>query len=90
MPNICDDCRKAKICPMRTGDISCTGFDPRPETNADRIRRMTDRELAGFISERIDCAVCKEQLIGQENYCRSNCEDVVFDWLQKEADEDEY
>ena len=37
-PNVCEDC------------LGGTHYKPRIKTNADRIRSMTDEELAGFIA----------------------------------------
>lgn len=52
-------------------------------TNADRIRAMTDEELAELWWERVDCGECpvhKEcNLTGQE------CKRLVLNWLKQEA-----
>ncbi len=69
----------------------CAGFEPRKQTNADRIRFMSDEELAKFIaglSEHClagvgacDCSNIKE------NPCYKVCEEVAKDWLQSEVEE---
>lgn len=64
---------------------TCPNFiEPMPLTNADRIRSMTDEELAELWWERVDCGECpvhKEcKLTGQD------CKRLALDWLQKEAD----
>ena len=52
-------------------------------TNADRIRAMSDEELAELWWERVDCGECpvhKEcKLTGQD------CKRLVLNWLKKEA-----
>ena len=63
----------------------------KPTTNADRIRAMTDEELAGFINDTeygfIDrpgmCDVCAQHRI-QNCY---NCYQCWLDWLKQEAEE---
>lgn len=56
-----------------------------PKTNADRIRQMSDEELADWITDGHDlCDLC------QFSTCRPEfvCEQGVLEWLRKEADED--
>lgn len=52
-------------------------------SNADRIRAMTDEELAELWWERVDCGECpahKEcRLTGQD------CKRLALDWLRQEA-----
>lgn len=63
----------------------------KPKTNADKIRCMTDEELANFIMEdRWDCNDCPS---GQENMdnpyggkCDNKCFEHCLDWLRKEVD----
>ena len=54
------------------------------KTNADRIRAMTDEELAYLIR----CGVC--ELIGAtQDHCETNtCVDCVLDWLKQPAEVD--
>ena len=56
-----------------------------PKTNADRIRAMTDEELAYLIR----CGVC--ELIGAtQDHCETNtCVDCVLGWLQQPAEVDD-
>ena len=53
----------------------------KPMTNADRIRNMTDEELAEFFSStcyiRVGIEVC---------YNASNCKKCFFEWLQAEVE----
>lgn len=81
----CDNClRYRKSC---TGEISyCEESNLRiPMTNADRIRSMTDEELAKFIYEQADC-FCQARFgdcIRDEEHCRK----AWLKWLKEEVKE---
>ena len=66
-------------------------FEPREITNADRIRRMTDEELAEFIS-RIEIGDFGQQVYGKTfcDMCKGQyeCDDCRLWWLQQPAEED--
>ena len=67
-------CGKCKIQRERPVCNSCFSYDkfiPIVITNADRIRSMSDEELADFIRE------LNEECI--------DCKDIVLEWLQSEA-----
>lgn len=70
----------------------CLGYDP-PKTNADRIRAMTDEELAELIGDNIDCAICKKEVFGAAEcpgsivYFEKDCYGLWLDWLRKEGAE---
>ena len=55
------------------------------KTNADRIRSMTDDELADLWWERVDCGECPVhrdcRMTGQD------CKELALGWLQEEAKE---
>ena len=76
------------ICPVCGG----TGTHEIQMTNADRIRAMSDEELATFISEITDeCernTECNQHCYGCDiEYCvRESC----LKWLQQPAEEDDY
>ena len=57
----------------------------KPITNADRIRAMTDEELAELWWERVDCGECPVhrdcRMTGQD------CKKLALGWLQEEAKE---
>ena len=53
-----------------------------PQTNADRIRSMTDEELADFFYGIRECSVCA---YNYEDRC-VRCSDGIFKWLQKPAE----
>lgn len=52
-------------------------------TNADRIRNMTDEELAKFLAFNTHCEECCWQ-----NHCLPNgsCKQKHLEWLQSEAE----
>ncbi len=58
-------------------------------TNADRIRAMTDEELADFMAKYMYCVKCwkydKEQGICTRT---SGCNSAMLDWLKREVDDE--
>lgn len=90
------------VCPHMTilkgkaycGAMPCqlTGELPK-RTNADKIRNMTDEELARFLSEFQACCNCEsyDKKVGR---CRANfpcvkeyAEAIIGDWLQQPAED---
>ena len=61
------------------------GVQKRIITNADRIRSMTDEELAELWWEHVDCGECPVhrdcKMTGQD------CKELALGWLQEEAKE---
>lgn len=58
-----------------------------PMTNADRIRAMSDEELAHLLTTghgNFDCSVCK---IGDQRKCDMECGERCLAWLQQPAEE---
>ena len=54
-------------------------------TNADRIRAMSDEELAEWL---VDATIC-ERVCDEDEYCHGNeCVKRVTDWLRQPAKED--
>lgn len=71
-------------------DSSCFEFEM--FTNADRIRAMSDEELAEFISDIADTCErnteCNQHCYGcNEMYCEN---DKCLDWLRKPAKEEQH
>ena len=73
--------------------IACkgTGAILVPETNADRIRRMSDEELAAFL-ERVHENPCDACCGNWGQCCRNNapepvCKNHFLEWLQQPAEE---
>lgn len=60
-------------------------------TNSDRIRAMTDEELAELIGDNIDCSICKKEVFetttcpGSLTADEKNCYGCWLDWLKKEV-----
>lgn len=54
---------------------------PQPQTNGDRLRAMTDEELARFITDDL----C-ELLCGSPSVCDGNCEGKMLLWLKSPTD----
>ena len=56
----------------------------KPKTNADRIRALSDEELAKFMNERNACLRTHLRTAAEcEEY--HNCKDCWLDWLKQEA-----
>ena len=70
-------------CVFEKNEANCRGcfegshYRPKPQTNADRIRSMTDEELAEFISD-------KARNFGEEYEGYMS----ALDWLKEEASDD--
>ena len=56
----------------------------KPQTNADRIRSMTDEELAQYMGDVQTWGGCPNY--GARN-CTENCADCWLDWLKQEVGE---
>lgn len=54
-------------------------------TNGDKIRQMTDEELADFLDELAGCRLCDDYKRG---ICNGRCLKGHVAWLRKEVDED--
>ena len=59
-------------------------------TNADRIRSMSDEELATMLKDYKDCS--KNCIISNGKHCYQICEEesVLLKWLQQPAKEDDH
>ena len=74
----CDICNVPSV---PAGEFRLNGL----QTNADRIRAMSDEELAKFITYSDFC----ETICGCDFVCGGGCEGVMLDWLKQEADNPE-
>lgn len=81
-------------CVFEKTESNCQGcfegshYKPKPVTNADRIRTMTDEELAEWITELTDCTVYPHTR--KDAPCVSigqTCAASWLDWLKQEAKE---
>jgi hypothetical protein len=61
------------------GEEFCPNYGFKRNTNADRIRAMSDEELADFIST---CG-CPDHA----RDCRDSCKDCTLEWLKQPAEE---
>ena len=89
-------CPKINDSPDIECDRECQHYEP--QTNADRIRAMTDEELAEFISSGEWAAICpfcryygtgncKYDEVGEEIGYQENCIGGIMKWLQSEVEE---
>ena len=83
-------CRFPKLCKYpHTDDGECDKFcsfnTRKVKTNGDRIRSMSDVELAEVISNLGNCDTCYLYHRG----CSMNisCKDAVLEWLRKEVED---
>lgn len=82
-------------CVFEKTEANCPGcfegshYRPKPMTNADRIRAMSDEELAQFIWNRDIDIVEKASVAGQFTFTvdREKCFKNVLEWLKKEVEE---
>ena len=92
--------KKCKTCMNCYPSISCvncgTGlvnYSPyKPPTNADRIRSMSDEELAEFLLEWISCDkegfMCHPKEYKEGGKCNGRCVAGRIDWLRQPAEEE--
>ena len=81
-----------KWCPVINDnpDVECDRdcYEYECMTNADRIRSMTDEELAGFLScdcdDVINCKDCKEP-VNEYGSCSGLCRYEYLRWLKSEV-----
>ena len=64
--------------------VSATIPEVKPQTNADRIRAMTDEELAKFLTTEDMCElICSPA----PPHCDGQCKQKMLDWLKQEVAE---
>lgn len=89
---LCDRCKEYAHCCLNYDGDNCRRSRTVEPLNADRIRSMTDGELAEKIGESIDCEVCKTMHHSESGECpcrpHQACVDFWLDWLRQEAKED--
>ena len=73
------------VCLHCEGQNEMQKFRKKPKTNGDRIRQMTDEELADKLTDK--CAVCAYHYAECETkFCL--CVEGVLKWLKQEVKED--
>ena len=74
--------------PVRNTMSWCVGNEPcegRTPSNADRIRGMTDEELAFWMTTNVTCYSCPVDLDACHNFEISgelSCEEILLNWLK--------
>ena len=79
-----DECKTTgRTVEFAVDDGVCIDFDERkPQTNGDRIRSMTDEELAKFVDGRRVCPPTSEC----SQVCDGDCVYCWLEWLQQPAE----
>ena len=91
MDNICVDCRKSADCKRKPRAdqwtvAGCYWFEADTViTNADRIRAMTDEELAICLANLASCPEC----YARREDCGINCWEAWLNWLKSQTEVDE-
>ena len=80
---ICNRCKYKTTCSASSESDFCLNYEPRPLTNADRIRAMTDEELAKLLCV-MNIDDCPDK--AHELHCMDKCYECWLDWLRQEAD----
>ena len=60
----------------------CGNEEPKPMTNANRIRSMNDEELAKFIAPLASCPDCYARRVNIED-CGYDCKKAWLNWLEE-------
>ena len=90
----CKNCRSRCIHAGKDRDfvcingVSCKITTGKSQTNADRIRAMSDEELAKAIASKAYTGACNDFDISYDGNCCHNCEkcDAIIKWLQQPAE----
>lgn len=92
----CENCTKYDDC--RTGSgltWPCGAYVPKTITNADRIRAMSDDELAIEMRNHAIATICDIVCQGECNACATLnrtsgdvCKGIIMEWLQQPAEEE--
>ena len=86
----CHNCLHWDVCSVCEDDIACGIYKPKekrnvkPQTNADRIRSMTDDELNDLFHEIYDAGV--DDAVSYEWGHRTNSFEWTMEWLQQPAE----
>lgn len=59
------------------------------KTNAQKIRAMSDKELAELMRSMMDCDSCGKMFSFKCDGSYEHCSSVCLEWLQKPAEEDD-
>ena len=93
MANSCETCKHYEVgaydepcvsCRFRDYDVPTKWENPfNQKTNADRIRAMSDEELAELVGKYVYCGLCPLQ----HRCVAGECSKVVMEWLKQPAEE---
>ena len=72
------------ICPLSNMATPITEYKM---TNADRIRAMSDEELAKFLEDGFHCHRCSEWEMGEKGICDLKCEKHCLEWLKEPVED---
>ena len=86
----CEKCKHIDVSAEKYPCSECDSnvndlFESKNQTNADRIRHMSDEELAEFLEKNGMCELCEHR--DKENCFEENCKKGFLKWLQSEAEE---
>ena len=87
----CKTCKKYDDCRSGSGlTWPCGAYVPAQTTNADRIRAMSDEELAELMRSMMDCDSCENMFSFKCDGSYEHCSSVCLKWLQQPAEEDKH
>ena len=87
------DMPSEKFYVFEDGDLYCVGIvidnnGPKPQTNADRIRAMSDEELAKWIDWLFGrCEWCDTDKMATDDCNDVECTSCILEWLKQPAEE---
>ena len=86
-PTICYTCLRLReeLCDGEKGQTACAWY--KRMTNGDRVRAMTDEELAKWL-----CKIhgtCAEWCANAKDCDGDNCDSALLDWLKEEIPDNE-
>ena len=94
-PQVCIDCKYVEV----NGEKEPSNWKPRPMSNADRIRAMSDEQLAKIMVQLVDLDVripycqelpeCGALLETDDGIPAEKCEQCMLAWLRKPAEVDD-
>lgn len=86
---LCDRCKEYARCCLNYDGDNCRRSRTVEPTNADRIRSMSDEELAIWMAHKAICTRCPAKNIETANPCKglySGCKGNWLDWLRQESE----
>ena len=84
----CNTCQNERYCydgnhQLTRDGCADNGFAAyAPQINADRIRAMSDEELAIWLSAIMDCSNCVAEIPCAKEITTKFCKDILCEWLK--------